>query len=78
MRVANVTAHKAKHDELQAAQKRKQEQQHVAAAERKLHANKDFMSSHVIRGATADKVNKEAIGGYVKAAASDAKERGRY
>ena len=70
-------AHKAKFDAQILRDRQAREERELSAAQRKLVANKDFMKSHVVRGGSADSVNRARVSGYIHSAAKDAKERGR-
>ena len=72
-------AHKERFEQSRLSQKQSKEMHEIASAQRKLHANKDFMKSSGIRGGTSDRAynSKEVVGDRIKAAAKDAKERGR-
>ena len=75
----NKAAHKERFEQSLASQKQSKEMHELASAQRKLHANKDFMKSSGIRGGTSDKAynSKDVTGERIMAAARDAKERGR-
>ena len=68
---------KAKFDAQILRDRQAREERELSAAQRKLVANKDFMKSHVVRGGSADSVNRARVSGYIHSAAKDAKERGR-